>query len=222
MPNAHAGSIITSTVYDIAGNPIKITNPDGFAITFQYDEANRAIRAMDQEGNQVFTHRDVDGRPKCSKDPNGNSVFYTYWDKTRDSKLRRVTAPCAHHWCARRRIRLRRQRQRHPDHADRQRWRQQTTVPERHEHPLLRRNYRVATTAIESFVDLLERCLRVMIPGALVYARPRMGKMHAIDFACLHLARERPDVLTVRTSCEHYRTDYEAPFFNAPLPFGVN
>ena len=55
---------ITSTVYDVAGNPIKITNPDGFAITFQYDEANRAIRAMDQEGNQVFTHRDVDGRPK--------------------------------------------------------------------------------------------------------------------------------------------------------------
>ena len=80
-------------VYDPAGNPIKITNPDGFAITFQYDEANRAIRAVDQEGNQVFTHRDVDGRPKCSKDPNGNSVFYTYWDNTRDSKLRRVTAP---------------------------------------------------------------------------------------------------------------------------------
>ena len=76
-------------------SPIKITNPDGFAITFQYDEANRTMRAVDQEGNQVFTHRDVDGRPKCSKDPNGNSVFYTYWDHTRDSKLRRVTAPSA-------------------------------------------------------------------------------------------------------------------------------
>ena len=43
---------------------------------------------------------------------------------------------------------------------------------ERHEHPLLRRNYRVATAAIESFVDLVERCLRVLMPGALVYARP--------------------------------------------------
>ena len=29
-------------------SPIKITNPDGFAITFQYDEANRAIRAIQQ------------------------------------------------------------------------------------------------------------------------------------------------------------------------------
>jgi hypothetical protein len=81
------------------------------------------------------------------------------------------------------------------------------------EHPLLRRNYRVATAAIESFVDLVERCLRVLIPGALVYARPRMGKTHAIDYVCLHLARSRPDVLTLRMSCEHHRTDFEGPFF---------
>jgi hypothetical protein len=64
------------------------------------------------------------------------------------------------------------------------------TPLERSEHPLLRRNYRVATTAIESFVDLVERCLRVLIPGALVYARPRMGKTHAVEYVCLHLAIE--------------------------------
>ncbi len=88
---------------------------------------------------------------------------------------------------------------------------------ETYEHPLLRRNYRVATAAIESFVDLVERCLRVLIPGALVYARPRMGKTHAIDYVCLHLERLRPDVLTVRMSCEHHRTDFEGPFFSALL-----
>jgi hypothetical protein len=85
------------------------------------------------------------------------------------------------------------------------------------EHPLLRRHYRVATTAIESFVDLVERCLRVLIPGALVYARPRMGKTHAIDYVCLHLGRSRPDVLTLRMSCEHHRSDFEGPFFSALL-----
>lgn len=90
-------------------------------------------------------------------------------------------------------------------------------LPERHEHPLLRRNYRVATGAIESFVDLVERCLRVLIPGALVYARPRMGKTHAVDYVCLHLARSRPEVLTVRMSCEHHRADFEGPFFAALL-----
>jgi hypothetical protein len=85
------------------------------------------------------------------------------------------------------------------------------------EHPLTRRNYRVATAAIESFVDLVERCLRVLIPGALVYARPRMGKTHAVDYFCLHLARSRPDVLTLRMSCEFHRTDFEGPFFCALL-----
>jgi AAA domain len=88
---------------------------------------------------------------------------------------------------------------------------------ERHEHPLLRRNYRVATTAIESFVDLVERCLRVLMPGALVYARPRMGKTHAVDYVCLHLARVRPEVLTIRMSCEHHRTDFEGSFFSSLL-----
>src|SRR5450755_1887352 len=88
---------------------------------------------------------------------------------------------------------------------------------ETHEHPLLRRNYRVATAAIESFVDLVERCLRVLIPGALVYARPRMGKTHAIDYVCLHLGRARPEVLTLRMSCEHHRSDFEGPFFSALL-----
>ena len=88
---------------------------------------------------------------------------------------------------------------------------------ERLEHPLVRRNYRVATAAIEAFADLVERCLRVLIPGALIYARPRMGKTHAIDYVCLHLARIRPAVLTVRMSCEHHRVDYEGPFFSALL-----
>src|SRR5882762_8124969 len=92
-----------------------------------------------------------------------------------------------------------------------------STSLERSEHPLLRRNYRVATTAIESFVDLVERCLRVLIPGALVYARPRMGKTHAIDYVCLHLARATPDVLTVRMSCEHHRMDFEGYFFSSLL-----
>lgn len=88
------------------------------------------------------------------------------------------------------------------------------TVPE---HPLTRRNYRVATAAIEDFVDLAHTCVRLMIPGALVHARPRMGKTHAIDYLALHLDKHRPDVLVLRLSCEHHRTEYEGPFFSALL-----
>lgn len=84
-------------------------------------------------------------------------------------------------------------------------------------HPLSRRHYRVATAAIEEFVDLVELCVRVMIPGALVHSRPRMGKTHAIEYLCLHLSRSRPDLLVLRLSCEHHRSAYEGPFFAALL-----
>jgi len=84
-------------------------------------------------------------------------------------------------------------------------------------HPLVRRHYRVATAAIEELVDLVEHCVRLLIPGALVHARPRMGKTHAIDYVALHLNRHRPSVLVLRMSCEHHRTQFEGPFFSALL-----
>ena len=84
-------------------------------------------------------------------------------------------------------------------------------------HPMSRRHYRVATAAIQEFVDLVELCVRVMIPGALVHARPRIGKTHAIEYVCLHLARHRPDLLVLRMSCEHHRSEHEGPFFSALL-----
>ncbi len=67
-------------------------------------------------------------------------------------------------------------------------------------HPLSRRHYRVGTAAIEQMVDLVMHCLKVRIPGTLVYARPRMGKTHAIDYVTLHLARHCADVLVLRLS----------------------
>lgn len=90
-------------------------------------------------------------------------------------------------------------------------------APSASTHPLTRRHYRVATVAIEELVDLVEHCVRLLIPGALVHARPRMGKTHAIDYAAIHLARHRPDLLVLRMSCEHHRTQFEGPFFNALL-----
>lgn len=65
-------------------------------------------------------------------------------------------------------------------------------------HLLVHRHYRVATAAIELFVDLVERCIRVLVPGALIHSRPRMGKTHAIDYVALQLARHHPDILVLR------------------------
>lgn len=44
-----------------------------------------------------------------------------------------------------------------------------------------------------------------------------MGKTHAIDYVAMHLGRHRPDVLVLRLSCEHHRSDFEGPFFSALL-----
>ena len=44
-----------------------------------------------------------------------------------------------------------------------------------------------------------------------------MGKTHAIDYVALHLNRQRPDLLVLRMSCEHHRTQFEGPFFSALL-----
>lgn len=85
------------------------------------------------------------------------------------------------------------------------------------DHPLTRRNYRVATTAIQAFADLVDTCVRLKIPGALVHARPRIGKTHAIDYVALRLDKHWSELLVLRLSCEHHRTEYEGPFFAALL-----
>jgi hypothetical protein len=71
--------------------------------------------------------------------------------------------------------------------------------------------------AIEHLINLIDRCVMLLIPGALVHARPRMGKTHAIDYAAIHLARHCPDILVLRMSCEHHRTQFEGAFFDALL-----
>lgn len=84
------GGARTSTVYDAAGNALRITNADGLSVAIDYDEANHPIRAADEAGNFTFTARDVAGRPRCVLDANGNAIFYTYWDASRDGRLKRM------------------------------------------------------------------------------------------------------------------------------------
>lgn len=91
------------------------------------------------------------------------------------------------------------------------------TRPPAINHPLVRRHYRVATYAIELFVDLVEHCVQLLIPGALVHARPRIGKTYGIDYVAIHLARQRPDLVVLRMSCEYHRADFEGTFFTALL-----
>jgi AAA domain len=80
-------------------------------------------------------------------------------------------------------------------------------------HPLVTGNYRLATPAIEGFYELVTRCLRYRIMGALIYGPSRVGKTRAIEYARLLLAREYPKITTYHAQCEHKPRHAEGPFF---------
>ncbi|MBB5429848.1 midasin (ATPase involved in ribosome maturation) [Paraburkholderia sp. JPY158] len=63
-------------------------------------------------------------------------------------------------------------------------------------HPLVTGNYRLATPAIEAFYELVARCLRYRIMGALIYGPSRVGKTRAIEYVRLLLARQFPKITT--------------------------
>lgn len=80
-------------------------------------------------------------------------------------------------------------------------------------HPLVTGNYRIATPAIETFYELVERCLRYRIMGALIYGPSRIGKTRAIEYVRLLLARNHPKMTTYHAQCEHKPRHAEGPFF---------
>ena len=80
-------------------------------------------------------------------------------------------------------------------------------------HPLVTGNYRLATPAIEGFYELVMRCLRYRIRGALIYGPSRIGKTRAIEYVRLLLAREHPKITTYHAQCGHKPRHAEGPFF---------
>jgi hypothetical protein len=80
-------------------------------------------------------------------------------------------------------------------------------------HPIETGNYRIATPAIQAFYELIGRCLRYRITGALSYGPPRIGKTRAIEYLRLLLAETHPKVTTYHAQAEHKPRHAEGPFF---------
>jgi hypothetical protein len=80
-------------------------------------------------------------------------------------------------------------------------------------HPLATGNYRIATPAIQAFYDLVVKCLRYRIPGALTYGPSRIGKTRAIEYVRLLLAQDYPKITSYHAQCEHKPRHAEGPFF---------
>ena len=54
LSQMNAGGYVTAYRYDAAGNITSVTNPDNYTLSFDYDEANRAVHAYDQKNNAVY------------------------------------------------------------------------------------------------------------------------------------------------------------------------
>ena len=80
-------------------------------------------------------------------------------------------------------------------------------------HPIETGSYRIATPAIQAFSDLVQRCLRYRIPGALTYGPSRIGKTRAIEYLRLLLAQTQPRLTTFHAQAEHKPRHAEGPFF---------
>ena len=80
-------------------------------------------------------------------------------------------------------------------------------------HPIETGNYRIATPAIQAFYDLVTRCMRYRITGALTYGPSRIGKTRAIEYLRLRLAETYPKITTYHAQAEHKPRHAEGPFF---------
>ncbi len=80
-------------------------------------------------------------------------------------------------------------------------------------HPIEAGNYRIGTPAIQTFYDLVMRCLRYRITGALIYGPSRIGKTRAIEYLRMLLAENSPKITTYHVQAEHKPRHAEGPFF---------
>ena len=68
------------------------------------------------------------------------------------------------------------------------------------------------TPAIQAFSDLVNRCLRYRITGALTYGPSRIDKTRAIEYLRLLLAQTQPKITTYHAQAEHKPRHAEGPF----------
>jgi hypothetical protein len=80
-------------------------------------------------------------------------------------------------------------------------------------HPIETGSYRIATPAIQAFADLVHRCLRYRITGALTYGPSRIGKTRGIEYLRLLMAQENSKITTYHAQAEHKPRHAEGPFF---------
>src|SRR5947207_2250238 len=77
-PNADAAPTVTQWLYDIDGNLVTYARPDGAAVTFGYDGADRMTGATFPGGAIAFSYDALTGRVLTASGPGDDLVSYSY------------------------------------------------------------------------------------------------------------------------------------------------
>ncbi|MGH8856828.1 MAG: AAA family ATPase [Polaromonas sp.] len=84
-------------------------------------------------------------------------------------------------------------------------------------HPLVMGKYIVPTPSIEDLYSNIRRCLKLRVPGAIVYAMTRWGKTYAARYVALMLKTDFPRMVTFTFDCHKKSRPSESAFFTSLL-----
>jgi hypothetical protein len=81
-------------------------------------------------------------------------------------------------------------------------------------HPVLIQKYIVPTPSINELYSRVKKCIKLRVPGAIVYAMTRYGKTYAARYVATSLRMDFPRIVTLTFSCHKKKTPSEASFFS--------
>lgn len=81
-------------------------------------------------------------------------------------------------------------------------------------HPVCIQKYIVPTPSINELYSRVKKCIKLRVPGAIVYAMTRFGKTYAARYVAICLKADFPNIVTVTFSCHKKKTPSEASFFS--------
>jgi type II secretory pathway predicted ATPase ExeA len=80
-------------------------------------------------------------------------------------------------------------------------------------HPVTMQKYIVATHSIERLYVRVKKCIKLRVPGSIVYARTRYGKTYATRYVAAALKADFPNIVTFTFSCHKRKVPSESAFF---------
>lgn len=81
-------------------------------------------------------------------------------------------------------------------------------------HPVSMQKYIVPTPSINELYLRVKKCIKLRVPGAIVYAMSRYGKTYAARYVAISLKTDFPHLVTFTFSCHKKKTPNEASFFS--------